>query len=204
LPHLRRAAFAGLAVWHHLERSARGVSPYVAGSSDIVTTVMRLHAPLLTEAVARLATAFPDEYWYPAADLHVTILGLRGVPEPDLVASIGTVLAGEGPFGATVRGLAMSRETVYARVFVDGERLGHVRRRLADAFGAPVRPLVRNLAHANVARLRSPDVARLSHRIADHHGSDFGAVSFTSVLLARTDKVFSAAGTTVLAEVALT
>ncbi|MFL6238213.1 MAG: 2'-5' RNA ligase family protein [Actinomycetes bacterium] len=151
--------------------------------------------------IEELSREFPDHYWYPTSDLHVTVLGIRKEADPQALAD---VLRNEAPITASIRGLALSPDTVYAQVYVDRGRLASLRRRIAKAYGVPLRRVGIDLAHANIARLRTSDVDELRRRVRTRRRQNFGPATFTKVLLARTDKVFTAAHTTVCAEFPLT
>jgi hypothetical protein len=147
-----------------------------------------------------LTREFPDHYWYPSTAIHITVLRLRNGIDPHRLA---VLLANEPEIPATVRGLRISRDTVYTCVFPDRRRLALLRRRVAAEFGVPLRHFGLDLAHANVARFRNKDVFELRRQLVRHRHTAFGTATFGSVLLARTDKTFTATQTTILAELYL-
>ena len=87
----------------------------------------------------RLAGAEPQQYRYPAADLHMTILSLFSVtphpaPQllrlPDYAAAIGDALDGIAAFDIDFRGITLSRGAVLAQGFPRSPVLETLRARL--------------------------------------------------------------------------
>jgi hypothetical protein len=197
---MRRVAFAAMSSIHTVDRGLRGVSIYTGSRSDLVTSVFPLVAPALSELIGGLAAEFPEHYWYPPIDLHLSIAGLS--EEAGIGDRLHEVLDDERPFTASLCGLAMSRESVYVRVYAGGRHLALLRRRLAIELGGRSRPLA-NLGHANIARFQSNNVAKLARRVRGLSKVRLGDVTLSTVLLARTDKVFSRNGTEVMREIHL-
>ena len=92
----------------------------------------------------RLAGAEPQQYRYPAADLHMTILSLFTVtPDPapqllrlpDYAAAVSAALDGVAAFDIDFHGITVSRGAVLAQGFPRGPILETLRERLRRALG---------------------------------------------------------------------
>jgi 2'-5' RNA ligase len=90
----------------------------------------------------RLADAEPQQYRYPASDMHMTVLSLLTVtddPAPQLLriadyrAAVRAALAGMDAVDIDFAGITLSRGAVLARGFPRGPALEALRARLRDA-----------------------------------------------------------------------
>lgn len=119
----------------------------------------------------QLALAAPGQYFYPASDMHITVMAvISAIPgfTPDQIdpnayaALIQRSLAGIQPFQIDFRGLTASPAGVLVQGFPDGPALNDIRDRLRADFKASA--LAQSLdarysiktAHITVARLRQP------------------------------------------------
>lgn len=194
---LQQAGFAVLRAQGR-SRMACGVALMELGPSSL-TCVLRLPIEV-SLAIAEVVRGLPGaerHYAYPATDLHLTILNL-GQDEDRVVDLAGTILGASQTIPVRLRGLGMSHESVFVRAFDEAGGLLAVRRQLMAATGArPTWPR-RHLGFVNVIRYREPDVGLLRDAVRDLRGHPFGGFEATVAEIVRTDRVLSAAGTTLL------
>ena len=119
----------------------------------------------------RLAGAEQQQYRYPAADMHMTILSLATVTDdlapallrlPDYEAAVRDALGGMTAFAIDFRGITISRSAVLAQGFPRGPTLETLRERLREALrdrglGAGLDQRYRLVtAHATLLRFVAP------------------------------------------------
>jgi hypothetical protein len=178
-----------------------------------MTSVVRVPEPIrsrLAEAVLSGGADISPHYIYPADDLHVTIANLDGYHDvpPDLIAEkLRSCLHQVGPVRLGLRGLAISRATVFAQAHVVPVRaLLHLRHALRPSLAARDLAIPRGPAAAigfcNVLRFRDDDIAIARALAKRHNRTGFGSFPIREIEIVRTDKVFSAANTVVLAKCA--
>ncbi|GLZ05681.1 hypothetical protein Acsp03_31470 [Actinomadura sp. NBRC 104412] len=182
-------------------------------SGTILTSVVRVPDHLgarLREAVLPAGDAHGGHYVYPVGDLHVTLTNLdayRDVPVERIEEALTDCLSRVGPVELSLRGLAISRATVFAQVHASPAwrlfRLrAAVRRTLTPSAGAiPGRP-ADMVGFCNVLRFRHRDIAPAKAIVAGHRDIEIGRFLLDDVEIVRTDKVLSAANTAILAKCA--
>jgi 2'-5' RNA ligase len=178
-----------------------------------LTTVARLPADVvaaLAPALDRLRAGGPGHRFYPPGTVHLTVHNLDGL---DLDGGAGAarldelaaLVGAHPPFRAAVRGLGVTRGTVFAQVLPCDATLRALR---ADLRGLLRRHAVaarraRPLGHANLVRFSGPVTAAFLAEVARQRRGDFGSWTVTEVELVRTDRYLSHEGTTVLARLRL-
>jgi 2'-5' RNA ligase len=178
-------------------------------NGPILTSVVRVPTHLgarLREAV--LPASAGQHHIYPVGDLHVTLANLdryRDVPLEQIEEALTDALSRVGPVTLGLRGLAISRGTVFARVYVSPRsallRLrAAVRRSLAPAARGIRTSPVDMIAFCNVLRFRQHDISTARAIASRYRDMDFGRFPLDQVEIVQTDKVLSAANTVVLAK----
>ena len=173
-----------------------------------LTSIVRLPEPLAGAlvGVASAVRGIAGHYLYPAGDLHLTLLNLDSARQPDdssLVAAVTAALERSGPFPLAVRGLAISRSTIYARGYDPTGALLRARLRVSRATGCrPPWPLVM-LGFVNVARFTRPLSAELVAGVAAARHALAGSLRVSTVEVVRTDRILSRRGTEVVERVRL-
>jgi len=196
----------------HLSRGGPTIwAPSANGS--ILTSVVRVPDHLgarLREAVLPAGDGHGRHHVYPVGDLHVTLANLdayRDVPVERIEEALTDCLSRVGPITLGLRGLAISRATVFAQVYARPvSRLfrlrAAVRRSLATAArGVPPSP-VDVIGFCNVLRFRQEDISAAKAIAADHRDIEFGHFLIDEVEIVQTDKVLSAANTVIHAKCA--
>jgi hypothetical protein len=181
-------------------REPAGVS---RGERRYVTTVVRLPVEIagqLAAAGSSLLGARSPHYSYPPPSIHLTVLGLAdGVGLEDDVREIAKR---HPPFGVEVRGLNVSRETVFAELYPVGSGLRELREGLrhveSHEHGAASRWLRRRLAHANLVRFAGQVEPGLLAEVGRLRAARFGRFDVAEIELVQTDKVLSEQGTCIL------
>jgi 2'-5' RNA ligase len=150
---------------------------------------------LPVQQVVRGLPGVERHYVYPASDLHLTVLNVGDGAALDAVTD---VLRQTAAFPVRLRGLQQSAHSVYVRAFDDSGQLQALRRRLMDVAG--IRPSWprRRLGFVTTVRYLDTDVAQLGPAVRELHSRPFGVFQVMAVEVVRTDKVLSAAGTSLL------
>jgi hypothetical protein len=160
----------------------------------------------LREAV--LPAGAGQHHIYPVGDLHVTVAnldGYRGVPLERIDEGLTDGLSRVGPVTLGLRGLAISRGTVFAQVYASPiSRLVRLRaavhRSLAPAArGFPKSP-ADLVGFCNVMRFRHQDISAARAIVSRYRDMEFGCFPLEEVEIVETDKVLSAANTVILAK----
>src|SRR6266545_3424328 len=108
--------------WHLSRGGPKMWIPSVTG--PIFTSVVRVPNQIgarLREAVLPAGAGKARHYVYPVGDLHVTLAnldGYRDVPLEQVEEALTDCLSRVGPVTLGLRGLAISRGTVFAQVYV--------------------------------------------------------------------------------------
>ena len=180
-----------------------------SANGPIVTSVVRVPNPIgarLREAV--LPAGAGRHHIYPVGDLHVTVANLdayHDVAVEQIEEALTDCLSRVGPVTLGLRGLAISRGTVFAQVYVSPSlrlfRLrADVRRSLAPAArGIPKSP-VDMVGFCNVLRFRDQAISAARAIVSRYRSIEFGRFLIEEVQIVRTDKVLSAANTVILAK----
>jgi 2'-5' RNA ligase len=212
-----RAAVAGRydALWEDaapVVRAGRGIiDPWVvrkdADRRRGLTLLARPGAELarrLQGFLAELRADEPEQYFQPAADLHLTVLSLFGATAehaPYLArleayqAAAAEALRGVPAFGVEIQGVTLSRGAVLAQGFPRGDTLERVRQRLRAALAA--RGLDGGMdqryrlmtAHLTLVRFAAPlhRPERFVERIAAARGRVFGGLEVREMELVMGD-----------------
>jgi hypothetical protein len=191
----QQTAFALLRVRERREL-ARGAVVLQPGLSS-VTCVVRL-PPVLAVPIHQVVRGLPgvkQHYVYPAADLHLTLLDLGDLRALEEVTE---VLRRTAPFRVQLLGLQQSAHSVYVRAFDDSGQLQAVRHRLMGVTGTRAQWPRRRLGFVNVVRYLDADVAGLGPGVRGLQARRFGELEVGVAEVVRTDRVLSAAGTTLV------
>jgi 2'-5' RNA ligase len=184
-----------------------------ASGSVITTSVVRVPEHLgarLREAVLPAGDGDGRHYVYPVGDLHVTLAnldGYRDVPVEQIEEALTDCLSRVGPITLGLRGLAISRGTVFAPVYVSPVstlfRLrAAIHRSLAPASRGILKSPVDVIGFCNALRFRHHDISVVSALVSHYRDIEFGRFLIEEVEIVRTDKILSAANTFVLAKCA--
>jgi 2'-5' RNA ligase len=188
-----------------------------AANGPIFTSVVRVpnhmgarlrEAVLPAGADAGAGAGHGRHYVYPVGDLHVTLAnldGYRDVPLEQVAAALTDCLTRTGPITLGLRGLAISRGTVFAQVYASpGSRLfrlrAAVRRSLAPAARSIPKSPADVVGFCNVLRFRQQDISAASAIVSRYRDVEFGRFLLEEVEIVETDKVLSAANTVILAK----
>jgi hypothetical protein len=189
-----------------------GTDPDSWHERGIITLVRRLPdelAPELVTAVQSLGLGEFGDYMYPATDLHMTVLNLdaaaRTLRSGELSHRLSRVMLNEPVRTIHIRGLAVSRHTVFAKVY-SSPSLGPLRRRMRAALGHPYRPPhpADAIAFVNLIRFKTVQGVTVIDAVRDRAHAPFGRFVLDHVEMVHTDKVFSAAGTKFLGRIPMT
>jgi 2'-5' RNA ligase len=146
----------------------------------------------------------PDQYYYPASDLHITILSLHHatVRHAEYLAkmarymsAVDAALRGAGPIRMEFKGVTASTGAVLAQGFVGDATLNELREELRRQLrsrgleeGLDVRYRLAT-AHMTIARFRSPlcDGRRLAAVLVAARSRVFGSTKVNSLTLVQND-----------------
>jgi hypothetical protein len=179
-----------------------------------VTTVARLGDQPAAPMVAilglqeQLRTASPEQFYYPAPSIHVSLLGCTqrrsdpGVFAVGRIQAIGRVceqvITGRGPVRLALRGIGITGNQVFVQVLPRDRAWEALRRGLEDALLAigeePISYPNKGPIHMNIARVIRADSASISAllaRVDDLHDVDAGEVTITTVSFLLTDFLLS-------------
>jgi 2'-5' RNA ligase len=175
----------------------------------ITTSVVRVPEHLgarLREAVLPAGDGHGRHYVYPVGDLHVTLAnldGYRDVPLEQIEEAVTDSLSRVGPVTLGLRGLTISRGTVFARVYASPisalfRLRAALRRSLEPAARGIPKSAVDVVGFCNVLRFRHQDISAVSAIVTRYRDIEFGRFLIDEVEIVQTDKVLSAAKTVVL------
>ena len=157
----------------------------------------------------------PAQYFYPASDLHLTVLSLiscypgfalASIDQAAYRALVAGVLRQVGPFGMELRGLTAAPGSVLLQGFPQGDGLAALRAALRQAFRASGlqqsidRRYAIQTAHLTLLRFRTGlrDPARLAAFVEQHAGQLIGTFEVQEVELVFNDWYQRAANTVLL------
>lgn len=173
----------------------------------------------IAEAIGNILADFrqhePDQYYYPATDLHLTILSLISCHDGFTLAAIdpaayravvGAVLARSRPFTVRLAGLTASAGGILVQGFPQDEGLAAMRTGLRQAFGAAgLRQSIDQryriqTAHSTIIRFRAPlrQPAHLLHLLAKYRHYPLGTWEIRTAELVFNDWYQRAANTVLL------
>jgi 2'-5' RNA ligase len=178
------------------------------GRPRFLTTVIRLPGEIaerLADAASRLDRVQTGHHLYPPDSIHLTVLGLADVPGVE--AGVKAAVGRNRSFAIEVRGLNLTRDSVFAELRPRGPGLMALRSDLraveSHEHGSISRWVRRRLAHANLIRFAVPADRRLVAEVGRLRRAGFGDFEAGEVELVHADKVMSDAGTRTLARFAL-
>jgi 2'-5' RNA ligase len=156
------------------------------------------------EFLRRLRRLEPEQHYYLASELHVTVLSLftaTARPGPffarqrDYRAAVDAAVRGAGPMRFEFRGVTASPGSILVQGFFDTEELNRLRDRLrqelnARGLGAGVDQRYRlETAHLTAVRFRAPlrQAGRLAEVLERSRDRSFGRAEVRSLALVRHD-----------------
>ena len=185
----------------------RGITLLARPPAFITTTIM--------DILSDFQDIEPAQYYYPATDIHLTILSiiscypgftLAAIDPSRYIDLVATVLRQTPPFTVDFRGLTASAGSILVQGFLRGEGLTELRARLREAFrqsGLPQSIDQRysiQTAHSTILRFRQPlrHPARLLQLLARHQHCPIGTFDVAATELVFNDWYQRAATTLVL------
>ncbi len=214
------------AALHQLAQGTAELDPHLRAAHDGRRGITLLARPpaAIAEIIGSVLADFqivePNQYYYPAADLHFTILSLISCYEGFSLAAIdpaayravvGDVLQRTRPFGLTLAGLTASPAGILVQGFPQGSGLAELRTNLRTAFRAS--GLAQSIdqryrletAHLTVARFCTKilDSNLLISLLLKHQHCFIGSFEVSSLELVFNDWYQRAANTTVLEQYSL-
>jgi hypothetical protein len=192
--------------------------PAVAVHLTLVARLPQQATSGIAEILSDLKRRDPSHHDYPADTIHVTILNfdnMKDVDRSQLVAQVRHCIGSLRPFSLSARGLGVSPNSVFVQLFPEDGSLSDLRRKLslltpdshtrprATESRLPRDLLFRRLAFANLIRLSGPVSFPFIREIARHRTTNFASFCVEALELVQTDKLFSAAGTTIINRMAL-
>ncbi|WP_068840085.1 2'-5' RNA ligase family protein [Pontibacter akesuensis] len=146
----------------------------------------------------------PEQYYYPASDLHVTVISiischpgfsLDQVAVADYAALVKESLAAAKSFGIGFRGITISPAGILVQGFPATAQLQVMRQRLRENFKSSTlmqtldSRYVLQTAHCTVARFKAPlrNPERLLQKLQEYRHHRFGSMDVTRVLLVHND-----------------
>jgi 2'-5' RNA ligase len=167
-----------------------------------------------------LAAEFPGQYFYPPADLHVTVLTLisgsetwrREIGDVRVFRDIlREVLGRHAPFAVAFRGVTAAPNAVMIQGFPQDDTLEQIRQDLRQTFRERGfadrldRRYANQAAHVTAVRFCNPraDWPRLAAVLAAHRQTDFGQMQVTRLQLVFGDWYATAGRERLLEEFAL-
>ncbi|WP_223650272.1 2'-5' RNA ligase family protein [Hymenobacter psoromatis] len=207
LPPLRQGRAAPDLLLDSPHDTRRGVTLLARPSAAI--------AAHIGEVLAEFQQVAPEQYYYPASDLHLTILSIiscyAGFTLPDIDPTpyaelVAAALRGAAPFRIRLAGLAASPAGVLVRGFPEGNGLAPLRDELRRVFRAS--GLQQSIdqrysiqtAHCTVLRFRGPlpDADPLLRVLAAYRAYPFGTLEVHDLELVFNDWYQRAAHTVLL------
>ncbi|WP_156908571.1 2'-5' RNA ligase family protein [Bradyrhizobium murdochi] len=166
------------------------------------------------KVLAELERLHPSHHYYPSDTVHVTIQNfddIKDVDRDELLARLRHRIGTLRPFSLTGHGLGVSPNSVFLQLFPEDDSLWGLRQQLTRSTqdlsytrkrtagpGAFRDLLFRRLAFANLIRFSGPLSPSFIRAIARHRATCFGRFTVEALELVQTDRLFSAAGTTVI------
>lgn len=183
-----------------------------------ITLLARPPAFITTKIMAILADfqdIEPEQYYYPATDIHLTILSiiscypgftLAAIDPSRYIDLVAAILRQTSPFTVDFRGLTASAGSIMVQGFLRHEGLAELRARLREAFrqsGLPQSIDQRysiQTAHSTILRFRQPlrHPARLLQLLAQYQHTPIGTFDVAATELVFNDWYQRAATTVVL------
>lgn len=202
-------------LWAEAERSFQdgqvGIDPYLRDKSNdrrLGLSVIGRPGPVLNEQfvsfLERLKQVEPKQYYYRAAEFHLTILSLFTATEAfelhwnrleDYRAPVDRALASGPAFTVHYRGITASRQAVMIQGFTQGQQLARLRARLRQALraaglgGGLDRRYAIETAHSTVFRFAAQpkELSRLWALLREYRTADFGRSRFHDLQLVKND-----------------
>ncbi len=192
----------------------------------VLTTVARIvdqdDPPLARIAAVReqLRAVGPEQFLYPLASMHITLLGCtqrheaRHVFTKDrtdaVIHTCERVLTGKGPVPMTLRGMGIIGNQVFIQVYPHNNNWAEMRVELEEELvrtgECPITYPDKRPIHLNVMRITHGDrqcLDRIVKLIEEDRRTDFGTVSLSHIAFMITDFVLSPANSEELGTFAL-
>jgi 2'-5' RNA ligase len=158
----------------------------------------------ILEGVNRLRETEPDQYYYPASDVHITLLSVISCysgfqPEqidlPLYIQLIHDSLKGEKSFSIRMQGITASPSGVMIQGFAEDDRLNELREKLRTRFRQTNlqqsidKRYILQTAHSTVVRFRKPLQRKEAFLglLEQYRETDFGTFSVEEVELVTND-----------------
>jgi hypothetical protein len=192
--------------------------PAAAVHLTLVARLPQQAIPGIADILSELKRRAPSHHYYPAyypADtIHVTIRNfdhMKDVDRSQLLAQLRHCTGSLRPFSLSARGLGVSPNSVFVQLFPEDRSLWEFRRKLSllpsDSFHTRQRAtdsrllrdlLFRRVAFANLIRFSGPISLPFIREIVRHRTTNFGSFCVEALELVQTDRLFSAAVTTII------
>ncbi|MFT3875336.1 MAG: hypothetical protein QM708_02755 [Propioniciclava sp.] len=167
-----------------------------------LTSVVRVPADAAAGAleIVRALPQAAEHYVYPSTDLHLTIANLDESPltPAQLPGACGAAARASVPFPIELRGLGVTRQSLYAQAWDTTGALWRLRAAVAGATGVTLSPSRRLLGFVNLMRFRTGDAQTLIDGLARWRTVALGTFVTREFEIVRTDKVLSIEATDVL------
>jgi hypothetical protein len=188
--------------------------PAAAVHLTLVARLPQQAIPGIADILSELKRRAPSHHYYPADTIHVTIRNfdhMKDVDRSQLLAQLRHCTGSLRPFSLSARGLGVSPNSVFVQLFPEDRSLCDLRRKLSlltsDGLHTRQRAtdsrllrdlLFRRLAFANLIRFSGPVSLPFIREIARHRTTTFGSFCVEALELVQTDRLFSAAVTTII------
>jgi hypothetical protein len=196
---------------HHILPAS---GPNAAVHLSLVARLPQQPSSGIGKVLAELERHHPSHHYYPSDTVHVTIRNfddMKDVDRPELITRLRHCIGSLRPFGLTGRGLGVSPNSVFLQLFPEDDSLWELRQQLirstqdlSRARKSTAGPgmfrdlLFRRVAFANLIRFSGPLSGSFIRAIARHRTTSFGRFAVEALELVQTDRLFSAAGTTII------
>jgi 2'-5' RNA ligase len=178
------------------------------------TTVVRLPKELAqrcAKLIQPLKEQFPDHYYYPAQDLHFTLLNLDALinantaPAVDfafIADSLKQTIAGLPPLTLQLKGLGLFPTTIFAQVYDTSGTIELYRTAIREtvrkslSLDIDVEPLVKDIAFVNLGRFKHTPEKEIVETVEAHRRTEIGTFTVDAIELVTTDRLLSKPNTT--------
>jgi 2'-5' RNA ligase len=179
------------------------------------TTVVRVPSDLAQRCAALiqpLKEAFPDHYYYPAQELHFTLINLDAFVGASRASAVDFVAIAEGlkqsvallpPLTLQLKGLGIFPTTIFAQVYDTSGTIELYRTAIKKTLQAllsldvDAEHLVKGMAFVNIARFKHAAGPEIVDALEKYRQADIGSFTAEAIELVTTDKLFSRSNTVV-------
>ncbi|AMM50767.1 hypothetical protein TH61_05645 [Rufibacter sp. DG15C] len=208
---------------HQFSQGSFELDPFLASKTPDtrrgITLLARPNPEVQTriqEMLQRLKVVEPSQYYYPAQDLHLTLLSIisclpdfdsRSIQAGDYCRLLQEALHGIQPFIIYYKGITASPSCIMVQGFPDGEGLQQLREQVRTAFKNSDLPHTIDqryeihTAHSTVLRFQAPlkNPAAFLSLLEQFRATDFGSFTIEQVELVYNDWYQRASNTQTLA-----